>query len=53
MDDTDYTVLRHACANALPYLELEFRQDLLVGAEHVQTWAIRCAGWLAEVIGQL
>jgi predicted N-formylglutamate amidohydrolase len=53
LDEADYTVLRHACANALPYLELEFRQDLLVDAEHVEKWAIRCAGWIGEVMGRL
>lgn len=51
MDSTDYTILRHACANALPYLELEFRQDLLVDAGGADEWARRCAGWLEEVLG--
>lgn len=53
MDSSDYTILRHARANALPYLELEFRQDLLVDTGGADNWAHRCAGWLEEVLGRL
>jgi predicted N-formylglutamate amidohydrolase len=53
MDDSDYTIPRHACAHALPYLELEFRQDLLVDAEGAQRWASRCAGWITEVMARI
>jgi predicted N-formylglutamate amidohydrolase len=53
MDSTDYTIPRHAFAGALPYLELEFRSDLLCSAEGARTWAMRCAGWIREVLGRL
>jgi predicted N-formylglutamate amidohydrolase len=35
MDDTDYTVPRHAYPRGLPYVELEIRQDLLGDAVKV------------------
>jgi predicted N-formylglutamate amidohydrolase len=50
MDATDYTIRRHALANDLPYLELEFRQDLLVDVEGAYHWAARCAGWIRDVL---
>ena len=53
MDRTDYTIPRHAFANALPYLELEFRQDLLVDLEGAHRWAMRCVGWIQEVMGRI
>lgn len=53
MDRTDYTIPRHAFANALPYLELEFRQDLLVDLDSAHRWAIRCVGWIQEVMGRI
>lgn len=39
MDDTDYTVPRHAYPRDLPYLELEVRQDLLEGTRKIETMA--------------
>jgi predicted N-formylglutamate amidohydrolase len=53
MDRTDYTVPRHAFANGLPYLELEFRQDLLVDLDSTHRWAIRCVGWIQKVMGRM
>ncbi len=52
MDGTDYTVPRHAYTNALPYVELEFRNDLL-GEESGHAWAVRCAGWIERVLARL
>jgi predicted N-formylglutamate amidohydrolase len=52
MDDTDYTVPRHAQAHGLPYLELEFRQDLLADEEGAERWAVRCAAWLEDLMRQ-
>jgi predicted N-formylglutamate amidohydrolase len=49
MDCTDYTVSRHAYTHALPYLELEFRNDLLA-EERGQAWAVRCAAWIERVL---
>lgn len=48
MNGTDYTIPRHAYPNALPYIEVEFRQDLLVDAEGIRHWAARFAGWLQD-----
>jgi predicted N-formylglutamate amidohydrolase len=53
MDRTDYTIPHHAFASALPYLELEFRQDLLESVESAHRWAVRCAGWIREVIDRI
>jgi predicted N-formylglutamate amidohydrolase len=50
MDATDYTIPRHAYPSGLSYLELEFRQDLLADADAVQSWAVRCAGWIEVVL---
>ncbi len=49
MDGTDHTIPRHAYPNALPYLEVEFRQDLLADAEGIRLWAARFARWLQDV----
>ena len=38
MDLTDYTVPRHAYPAALPYAELEIRQDLLGTPEGIARW---------------
>jgi predicted N-formylglutamate amidohydrolase len=48
MDGTDYTIPRHAYPYALPYIEVEFRQDLLAHAEGIRHWAARFAGWLKD-----
>ena len=48
MDATDYTIPSHAYPSALPYLEVEFRQDLLLNAEAIRLWAARFAGWLED-----
>jgi predicted N-formylglutamate amidohydrolase len=53
MDDTDYTVARHAYENKVPYLEVEFRQDLLAQPDDVRLWASRFARWLSEAIASL
>jgi predicted N-formylglutamate amidohydrolase len=52
MDGTDYTVPHHAYKNALAYVELEWRNDLL-GEASAQTWAVRCAGWIERVLACL
>lgn len=39
MDDTDYTVPRHAFAHQLPYVEIEVRQDLIGEASGQERWA--------------
>ncbi len=43
MDGTDHTVPRHCLARALPYLELEIRQDLIAGPDGEIRWAQRLA----------
>ncbi|MBK5265277.1 MAG: N-formylglutamate amidohydrolase [Alphaproteobacteria bacterium] len=44
MDNTDYTVPRHAFANRLPYVELEVRQNLIAEAKGQLFWSNRlCA----------
>jgi predicted N-formylglutamate amidohydrolase len=53
MDGTDYTIARHAYRRGLPYLELEFRQDLLADADAALNWATRCAGWIRDVLESL
>ena len=47
MDGTDYTIPRHAYPGDAPYLEIEFRQDLLSTPEGVHVWGRRFAGWLS------
>lgn len=48
MDGIDYTVPRHTYP-ALPYIEIEVRQDLLADDIGVALWAGRIAGALASV----
>jgi predicted N-formylglutamate amidohydrolase len=48
MDSTDYTIPRHAYPGALPYVEIEFRQDLLEHSEGVRLWATRFVSWLRD-----
>jgi len=45
-DGTDYTIPRHAFPNALQWLEIEIRQDLLATDDRVA----EVAGWLAPVL---
>jgi predicted N-formylglutamate amidohydrolase len=37
--EEDYTVPVHACARGLPYLQVEFRQDLIAAPEGQDRWA--------------
>jgi predicted N-formylglutamate amidohydrolase len=53
MDGTDYTIPRHAYPNGAPYLEIEFRQDLLSNSADCSRWATRFAGWLTDAIAEL
>lgn len=46
---SDYTVPRHAEGNALPYLEVEIRQDLIAGQDGQKAWAERLARLLPQV----
>lgn len=48
MDDTDYTVLAHAVARGLDYVEVEVRQDLLLEPAGVEA----AAELLAQVLGE-
>ena len=43
MDDTDYTVPRHAFPRGLAYAEIEVRQDLIATADGEAQWAARLA----------
>lgn len=52
MDGIDYSVPRHAYP-ALPYLEIEVRQDLLGDERGVALWAGRIAGALAGALTSL
>lgn len=40
-DETDYTIPRHGEARALPHVEIEIRQDLLLTAAGQRQWAAR------------
>ena len=53
MDETDYTVPRHAVAHGLDYVELEVRQDLLADAAGVQASAELLAPALQEAFANL
>jgi len=53
MDGTDYTIPYHAYANGLPYLEIEFRCDLLAESNGADRWANRCATWIQEVMARI
>jgi predicted N-formylglutamate amidohydrolase len=53
MDGTDYTVPYHAYANELPYLEIEFRCDLLADSGGADRWADRCAAWIQDVMARI
>ena len=47
-DETDYTVPHHAEARALPYVEIEIRQDLVSGDAGQAEWAARIARALKD-----
>ena len=47
-EDSDYTVLHHAEARGLPYVELEIRQDLISDATGQAEWAARLTRVLQE-----
>lgn len=54
MDDTDYSVPRHAYAHGLPYAEIEVRQDFLVDAAGIAAWSgVLCAAFRSarEAVG--
>ena len=53
MDGIDHTVPLHAYPADLPYVEVEFRQDLLDGAESIRAWAERFATWLRDARREL
>jgi predicted N-formylglutamate amidohydrolase len=40
-DDTDYTIPRHGEARGIPHVEIEIRQDLLLGQQDQLEWAQR------------
>jgi predicted N-formylglutamate amidohydrolase len=50
MDGTDYTIPRHAYPKGTPYLEIEFRQDVLATAAARALWAERFATWLHDAM---
>lgn len=50
MDDTDYSVPRHAWPRGLAYVEVEFRQDHLSAPGGVALWADRFAGALIAAL---
>jgi predicted N-formylglutamate amidohydrolase len=50
MDDTDYTILRHAVGHGLPYVELEIRQDGIAGEEGQRSWCERLCAILAAAL---
>lgn len=47
-EESDYTVLHHAEAHGLPYVELEIRQDLIADASGQAEWAARLTRVLRE-----
>jgi predicted N-formylglutamate amidohydrolase len=53
MDGTDHTIPRHAYPTDLPYVEVEFRQDLLGDEQGVRQWAGRFVGWLRDAMATL
>ena len=50
MDRIDYTIPRHAFAAALPYVEIEVRQDLLADAAGIAAWAARLSRLLPAAL---
>jgi predicted N-formylglutamate amidohydrolase len=47
-DETDYTIPHHAEARALPYVEIEIRQDLVSDEAGQREWAVRIARALQD-----
>ncbi|MEO5772964.1 MAG: N-formylglutamate amidohydrolase [Sphingomicrobium sp.] len=41
MDTIDFTIPLHAYSRALPYVEIEIRQDLLLDASGIEAWCAR------------
>ena len=52
MDDTDYTVPRHASPRDLPYVELELSQAALTMPGGIAHWSQILATSLATCLGQ-
>jgi predicted N-formylglutamate amidohydrolase len=52
-DDTDYTILVHGEQRRIPHVELEIRQDLLIGDSDLQSWSERLAAVLEQALPQL
>jgi predicted N-formylglutamate amidohydrolase len=52
-DDTDYTILVHGEQRRIPHVELEIRQDLLIGDSDLQSWSERLAVVLEQALPQL
>lgn len=52
-DETDYTIPRHAEARALPHVEIEIRQDLLLDDAGRAAWARRLTRVLQEAEKEL
>lgn len=52
LDETDYTIFRHAIANGLPYAELEIRQDLIEQPEGQHSWCERLAPALEAALSE-
>ncbi len=52
-DDSDYTVPVHAEARALPYVELEIRQDLIANADGQSAWAALLASTLPDALAEM
>jgi predicted N-formylglutamate amidohydrolase len=53
MDGTDHTIPRHAYPADSPYVEIEFRQDLLGDPDGVRRWADCFVGWLRDAMAAL
>lgn len=51
MDETDYSVPRHAFPAGLPYAEIEVRQDLIAGPNGVRGWTERLRHACIEALG--
>jgi predicted N-formylglutamate amidohydrolase len=52
-DETDYTILVHGEQRAIPHVELEIRQDLLMRESDQQRWSERLGGVLEAALPKL